>query len=370
MSRSKEWSRSLDRIVGIPLLALLGALRRRKELPVDPRRIGIIMPTAIGDTILGSGVVWSLSRRYPSAELIVFHGPTNASAVQIIDAPLRCVPCHFTRPLAAIRSLGKERLDMVVDLTPWARATAICARLAAPVVIGFDAVGQKRAAAFDIEIAHRCDRHEFENYAELARLFGVTRYRTRIVTQRFTVPRDLDVDRLVICHVVAGGSRAAEKAWLDENWSRLIRILVADGWQVALTGVASDGQKAQAILDASGVSPPEVLSLCGRLFLSQLADLLRRARLLITIDTGVLHLGSAVEANIVALHGPTRSARWGARNAGAASLDSPHPDAGYILFGYEAHPRGGDTMRAHSVESVATAALAKLALTRRYAAEN
>jgi len=364
VSRSKQWMRSLDRAVGIPLIAALGALRQRKPLPADPRRIGIIIPTAIGDTILASGVVWEIARRYPSAALTVFHGASNASAVRMIDAPLRGVQCNFTWPFAALKALRAEGLDLIVDLTPWTRMTAICARLAAPVTVGFVSDGQGRAAAFDIASAHRIDRHEAENHAELARLFGASHYRPQLKTECYAAPPDLALDRLVVCHTTAGGSQAVAKAWPDENWSQLIRILVSEGWQAALTGAASDAPKVDAILAGAGAPAPQALSLCGKLSLPELGDLLRRARLLITIDTGVLHLGSTVEANIVALHGPTLSSRWGARNTGATSLDSPHPDAGYIAFGYEIHPRGEETMRAHSVEAVARAALSRLALSK------
>jgi Glycosyltransferase family 9 (heptosyltransferase) len=87
---------------------------------------------------------------------------------------------------------------------------------------------------------------------------------------------------------------------------------------------------------------------------------MRHAKLVITIDTGVLHLAAAVNANIVALHGPTRSACWGARNPRATSLDSTHFVAGYLRYGYERHPLGHETMLAHTVEGVARAAFAKL----------
>jgi hypothetical protein len=56
--------------------------------------------------------------------------------------------------------LRGERLGVAVDLTPWARFTAICARLAAPVAIGFDPPGQHRGAAFDIAVRHCADAHE------------------------------------------------------------------------------------------------------------------------------------------------------------------------------------------------------------------
>jgi heptosyltransferase I len=60
--------------------------------------------------------------------------------------------------------------------------------------------------------------------------------------------------------------------------------------------------------------------------------------LLITVDTGILHLAAALDTRVLALHGPTASKRWGARNPNSASLDANHPSRGYMSLGFERHP--------------------------------
>ena len=237
---------------------------------------------------------------------------------------------------------------MVVDLTPWTRLTAVYARLAAPVAIGFDPPGQHRGAAFDIAVRHRCDAHELDNHAELAALFDSRPYRMNVITERFDAPDDLDFLRLILCHASAGGSRAADKAWPIGIWAELTLRLAAEGWQVGFTGAAADTPSIERILAKAALPSTQAFSLCGKASLAQLGDLLQRARLLITIDTGILHLAAAVDAKILAIHGPTHSSRWGARTANAVTLNSIHPAAGYILYGYESHLRGHDTMLAHN----------------------
>ncbi len=330
-------------------------------LPYDPRRIGVIIPTAVGDTILSSGILSALVDRYPRARSFDFSwkeqyvgcsAPANADDAHLVS---------FYESSRSNRSLAKKRLDMVVDLTPWTRLTAIYARLAAPVSVGFDPPGQHRGAAFDITVRHRADAHELDNHADLAALFSSRPYRMNVITEKFDAPEGMKLERLVLCHPSAGGSRAADKAWPVENWAELARRLVSEGWQVGFTGAPADASLVQMIMAEAALPSTQVFSLCGKASLAQLGDLLQRARLLITIDTGVLHLGAAVDAKILALHGPTRSGRWGARTANATSLNSAHPAAGYILYGYEAHPQGHETMLAHTVDNVANAAFAKLA---------
>lgn len=352
--------RLLDRTAGTAALHMLAVGRRRRPLPHNPQRIGVIIPTAIGDTILGSGVLTSLADRYPDADLILFHGAGNAAAVKLLATRVTRVQCPFNNPVATSALLRRENLDVIVDLTPWTRLTAIYARIAAPVAIGFDPPGQHRGAAFDIAVKHSPSAHELDNHESMAGQFSKKPYYINVITERFEVPNGIDVTRLVLCHTCAGGSRAADKAWPLENWVELSRRLAAKGWQVGFTGASEDVSLVESILDKAQLPASQGVSLCGLAPLAKLGDLIRRARLLITIDTGVLHLAAAVDANILALHGPTRSKRWGARTPNAVSLDSSHPAAGYIVYGYERHLRGHETMLSHTVDDVAQAAFAKL----------
>jgi heptosyltransferase I len=116
-----------------------------------------------------------------------------------------------------------------------------------------------------------------------------------------------------------------------------------------------------AILAEARLPLVEAFSLCGRLSLTQLAGALARARLFITIDTGVLHLAAALDAPTLALHGPTRSSRWGGCSRTTFSLNAPHPDAGYLHLGFEKHPHATTIMQTLTVDAVSEAALGLLA---------
>jgi heptosyltransferase I len=115
-----------------------------------------------------------------------------------------------------------------------------------------------------------------------------------------------------------------------------------------------------AILAHAQVAPEFAFSLCGKLSLPQLAAALRKACLFITIDTGVLHLASALDVRTVALHGPTCSARWGGLSHRVVSLNAPHPAAGFIHLGFEKHACAGLIMEMLAVDAVFDAAIGAL----------
>src|SRR3954454_10604964 len=69
--------RELDRLVGIPAVALLGVARRRRAPPETLRRIGMMKSGAIGDMTLLSAVVRDVRERFPRSDLLVFAGRDN-----------------------------------------------------------------------------------------------------------------------------------------------------------------------------------------------------------------------------------------------------------------------------------------------------
>ncbi len=362
MARSSEFERAVDRYAVIPLLYCLGLLRRRRALPAAPRRIGVIQPTAIGDMFLISGLLRHLREQMPDAEIHVFHGPSNAAAIALLPVDVVGHCCVFKKPWQALRELRRARLDVLINCAPWTRLTALLTMLSgAGATIGFRSAGQHIHPAFDIAVPYEHDRHEVENHRAVAEHFGPLEiYQPSVRLREPARPSNLPFADLVLLHIAAGGSRARQKSWPAANWAALARRLAARGWVVGFTGAPADAAAIASVLAAAELPPERCFSLAGRLSLPQTAHLLARARLLVTIDTGLAHLAAAVDGAVIGLHGPTRFERWGACNAGATGLNAPHPAAGYINFGFEQHPQGDEIMATLSVDMVVKAVLSRL----------
>ncbi len=343
MARTSELKRSLDRVLGSS--AALVLTRRPRRMPDRPRRIVLVQPTAIGDTLISSGAVAAIARRFPMAEIMMAHGANNAIAAKLIDAPLKLAEFDFGNIVNAASRLRALKPDVVVDLTPWPYATALAARLTPAWSAGFQPPFGLRGRYFDLAVPHLDSRHEMENLSTMAKALGAEGDDEMAIRRNPRIrPTNIKVADLVLFHVSAGGSGAASKAWPDAYWIALLRALVADGWRVGFTGAPADEKQIAAILAAAGLREDHAFSLAGQMKLDALAELLAEARLLVSIDTGVLHLAAAVNARAIGLHGPTSSTRWGCISRRARSLDAPHPAAGFIKYGWEKHPQAIEVM--------------------------
>lgn len=98
---------------------------------------------------------------------------------------------------------------------------------------------------------------------------------------------------------LAPGSVWATKRW--PYYADLVRQLPPE-MPVVVVGGAVDGDLARAI---ASVSPGRVLDATGRLSLLASAEIIRRARVLVTNDSAPMHLASAVGTPTIAIFGPT-----------------------------------------------------------------
>ena len=98
------------------------------------------------------------------------------------------------------------------------------------------------------------------------------------------------------------------KQWPIDRFRDVAQVLLQRGAALVFTGSAED----RAMVDAVTAHLPAhaVLDLAGRLDVGALAAVMARLDLLLTVDTGPMHLASAVGTPVVAIFGPSDPARY------------------------------------------------------------
>jgi lipopolysaccharide heptosyltransferase II len=122
---------------------------------------------------------------------------------------------------------------------------------------------------------------------------------TRISAQRLLDASGVDRRKTLV--VLHAGSRYGDfKRWPAGSYAQVARDLAAAGCEVVLVGAESDAPLASEIAAGAGVQ-----SLAGRTTLEQLCAILARADLVISGDSGPLHLATAMGTKVIGLYGPT-----------------------------------------------------------------
>jgi len=133
------------------------------------------------------------------------------------------------------------------------------------------------------------------------------RQRTREVLQQALQSAwgDATTARPVV--VLAPFTTRPQKHWVESNWSDLARALLVRGLQPVVLGGPADQEAAARIC----AGQPHCLNLAGKLKLDESVALIADAGLLVGVDTGLTHMGSALRIPTVVLFGSTRPYREG-----------------------------------------------------------
>jgi heptosyltransferase III len=355
--------RTLDRWIGIPAIMFLGTVVRLSNTlrpgpsPGQPQKIGILAVAAIGDTILVDGVLADIKKAFPGTELVLFTSSANAAIVPFLRAVDRHVQIPIQKPWACVPILRKEKLDWLLDTSPWPRVTSLLSVCSNAVrTVGFRTRGQFRHYGYDEAVDHRDDRHQAANIAALAAPLGIN---VESVPQlRIPSPeasRSLarhNLGRYVVFHAWPGGLRRNLKQWPEGNWLELAARVTAANLQIVLTGGPADSEPSAQLASRISQSGARVVDLAGKASLVETAEVLLGAVAVVSVDTGILHLAGSLGAVTVGIHGPTSSRRWGSLGPYVTSIDAPGTDCGYLSLGFEASGRCASCMERISADDV------------------
>jgi heptosyltransferase I len=326
-----------DRYAGIPAVVCLGCLRPKSIVPANIETIGLLKTGAIGDTVLLSAVIADLKCTFPNAKVIFFCNEVNfeiASMLNGLDLVIKVPFRNLAAGMAAVRSV---RVDVMVDFGQWSRTEALLTLFSkARFKIGFRTRGQHRHAGYDLAVEHSSGVHELENYRRLIRILGVE---TRNLPSLRAPEEEGPASRAyAVCHLWPGGSGSELKRWPTERWVRLIEEFASWGWEVVLTGAPSERASNDGVMQMLQPSTRRLVRDAAGSSLKQTATILANSRIVVSVNTGVMHLAAALGVPLVALHGPTSSKRWGPISDKAIVVDSPAPGCGYLNLGWE-YPR-------------------------------
>lgn len=345
-------------VVGLADAALAAAAwplrlaRRRRQ--GDARRILLLRLERIGDLLMSLGAIRAVRTLAPHAVIDLVVGSWNEPVartiagidrLEVLDAPWLArggAGPSVARMVGRGLRWRRQRYDLAINFEGDIRSHALMAASLAPRLVGFDMAGG--GPLLTDRVPHDPRRHTARSSLALVeRAFdlpegslpgpldpaGAPRWSLAIPSGAAASADALlgtlgwpDGGPLVAVHVSGG---RAIKQWPVERFAETARALVAShGARILLTGTAADRPLVDQALQAlAGV--PGVHDLAGRLDLLTLAGVLARCSLVVTGDTGPMHLAAAVGAPIVAVFGLSSPARYGplAASAHVVRIDLP-----------------------------------------------
>ena len=117
-------------------------------------------------------------------------------------------------------------------------------------------------------------------------------------------------DRPIVA--LSPGSTVMAKQWFPERYATLADHLATDGMDVLIVGSKSERATVDEVI---GKSKTKLIDLSGRTKIGQLAAVFEKCSVVVSNDTGPLHMAVSVDTPVVAVYGPTSPHIVGPYNA-------------------------------------------------------
>ncbi len=292
----------------------------------DYRHILLIKPSSMGDIVHAMPTCVAIRRAYPKARLTWLVKREWAGLVERIEGVDRVWPVDSTLTgwLAQVPSLRAEHFDLVVDLQGLLRSAAIGWLSGSPLFVGF-ATGREGSPWFYSKSVPvpSLEMHAVDRYLLVAKAVGASE--PGIPEFRFRIPQSdhEEVDRLLLRSGVVPGTswvamnvsaRWPTKRWPFESFAEVADRLQHEGYGAVVLIGGPDERVAVAAVRGKMKVP--AIDLTGATPVGLLPALLRRASLLLTNDSGPMHIAAAVGTPVVALFGPTSALLTGPYGVG------------------------------------------------------
>ena len=290
------------------------------------QRILIIRLSALGDVVMASGLIPAIRSQYPHAHLawlteapaapLLKHNPRLDEVIIWPKEPWKKLfkQKQWSALWQQIRQFKQDlqdrRFDLVLDAQGLLKS-GVCAWMTdAPQRIGLQSrEGSQWLVTQRIAPTPGQDVRMGSEYRFLARHLGApdAQFVPDLAIGQQAQQRaqqalqDAGLKPGTAYAALAPFTTRPQKHWVEGHWIQLARALMAQGLTPVYLGGPADAEAAQRM----AAQTPGALAMAGPLKLDESAAVVAQCRILIGVDTGLTHMGSALRRPTIALFGST-----------------------------------------------------------------
>lgn len=264
----------------------------------------ILRFSSIGDIVLTSPVVRCLRAKYPEAEI---HFATKKQYHSIVAHNPYLHRIHLLEDslLQLANELKQEQFDFIIDLHHNQRTWVIKRLLNRP-SSSFHKINIEKWFMVNFKINRLPDVHLVDRYLATCQSLGVINDGGGLdyfISETEQVkPEALPVP---FRNGYIGWVIGAKKQTKKFPTAKIIRTLAGIQSPVILLGGKEDEADGQAIISAIQKQNSLVYNACGKYTLNQSASIVQQAKLIVTNDTGLMHIAAAYKKPIISIWGST-----------------------------------------------------------------
>jgi lipopolysaccharide heptosyltransferase II len=280
----------------------------------------VIGPNWVGDAVMSTPALANLRRGLPKAKIDLLVSRHVAPLFDDHPHIDRMVIRHDRQPwstyLSQLLALRRCRYDLVLLLPNSFRAALYGCLVGAPMRVGYATDGRRWLLSHPVTVSDRQPCHQVDAYLQLIEALGlpiVDRWPTLAAMR----PAEMQAAQLwnnqgwgcedLVIGICPGAAHGPAKRWWPERFAALAdRLIASGGFRVVFFGSPDEVPLVQHICSQM---TQQAVSLAGQDRLDSFMALAARCAVMITNDSGSMHIANAVGTRVVALFGPTDPGR-------------------------------------------------------------
>jgi ADP-heptose:LPS heptosyltransferase len=268
---------------------------------VFPVKFLIVRFSSIGDIVLTTPVIRCIKKQIEGAE--IFFLTKKQFAPVLINNPYIDKIFLLDDSLAnVINELKKEEIHYIIDLHNNLRSHTVIRRLKL-LAFSFNKLNFKKWILVNFKLDLLPEKHIVDRYLETLKLFDVKDDGKGLdyfisATDELTVNQLPDIHRNGYVAFAIGALHYTKQLTTD----KIINICHYLKYPVVLLGSENDFDKGKAIEEHTG---DFVYNACGKFNINQSAAIIKSAKVIITSDTGLMHIAAAFKKPIISVWGNT-----------------------------------------------------------------
>ncbi len=326
--------KGIDKTIGSLFLSLV---RENKKSNCSNysriRKVLFIRPGGIGDATLLLPSIILLKKAYPDLSIDILAERRN-SAIFSLCSEVDTI-YHYDRVKEFIRLFSRS-YDVVIDTEQWHRLSAVVVRLMmSPMSIGY--ATNERDKLFTHAVMYARDDHEIESFRHL--VLPLLENNLIVCKPPFLQLPAGVVERVKpLLERLAGrkfvavfpGGSIRQKRWGNDKFRDIARLLIERGYGVVVVGGEEDVSYGEGISNGCSF----IFDVCGQLSLVETAAVVKESHLLISGDSGIMHIASSLGTRVLALFGPSNVKKWAPRSEYSCVISKYLPCSPCSKFGY------------------------------------
>ncbi|MDE3183033.1 MAG: glycosyltransferase family 9 protein [Bacteroidota bacterium] len=276
--------------------------RRVSAFEIKTDKFLLIRFSSIGDIVLTTPVIRNLRRKYPEATI---HYLTKKKFATIVESnpyldKVILLEDDFKNTIEEIKS---EQYDHIIDLHHNLRTMRIKSALPNVPFYSFNKLNIEKWIFTNFKINVMPQKHIVDRYMATVENLGVTNDGLGL---DYFIPKEQEIKEgdIPFSHThgyiaIAIGAAHNTKKLPVEKLQKLVKKI---NYPIILLGGKEDFENGEKIAESDGV---KIYNACGKFSLNESADMVRNSKLVITHDTGLMHIAAAFKKNTLSVWGNT-----------------------------------------------------------------